>query len=102
MSSTSLVTNGYICYGGQPIPVPQPASLDTPAITGAVEVRPRIRRVLPPEPADVGPPTVTSAQELKPQVRGRVTPDPEPPVRPPTVRTAQELKPTIVKVEEED
>ena len=101
MSSTSLVTNGYICYQGQPIPVPAPASLDTPSIVGTVEVRPKIRNVRPPgEPSDS--PTVTSAQELKPQVTGRATPDPSPPVDPPKLTTAQELRPKIIDAKEED
>lgn len=101
MSVTSLVTNGFICYQGQPIPVPEPASLDTPAITGVVEVRPKIRRVTPPDDAGQPQPTVMSAQELKPSVTGRVTPDAET-TQPPKPRTAQELKPRIVKAEEEE
>lgn len=101
MSSTSLVTNGYICYRGQPIPVPAPASLDTPAIVSSVEVRPKIRRVRPPDPPPDGP-LVTSVQELRPQVTGRTTPDPQPPVDPPKPRTAQELKPKITDAKEED
>jgi hypothetical protein len=101
MSVTSLVTNGYICYRGQPIPVPAPSSLETPEIVGVVEVRPKIRRVTPPDDAGAPKPSVVSAQELKPVTTGRVTPDPVT-VQPPTTRAAQELKPKIVKAEEED
>jgi len=101
MSATSLVTDGFICYRGQPIPVPAPMSLDTPAITGVVEVRPKIRRVTPPDEPGEPKPSVVSSQELKPQVTGRVTPDPVT-TQPPKNRTAQELKPRIIKAEEED
>lgn len=101
MSATSLVTDGFICYRGQPIPVPTPMSLDTPAITGVVEVRPKIRRVTPPDDAGAPKPAVVSSQELKPQVSGRVTPEVTS-TQPPKTRTAQELKPKIVKAEEED
>lgn len=100
MSVTSLVTNGYICYAGQAIPVPQPATLDTPSIVGAVEVRPKIRRVTPPED-DQTVPKVTSAEELKPSMRVEAPPDATAP-EPPKMRTAEELKPKIVSVEEED
>lgn len=100
MSSVSLVTNGYICYGGIHIPVPTPVSTDTPAIVGAVEVRPKIRRVTPPDDAGQPKPVVTSSRELKPVTSGRVTPDVVS-TQPPKTRTAQELKPKIVKAEEE-
>ena len=101
MSSTSLVTNGYICYRGQPIPVPTPTSLNTPEVVAVVEVRSKIRSVTP---LDVnGDPlsSVISAQELKPVTTGRVTPEVTS-TPPPTTRTAQELKPRITKVEEEE
>ena len=101
MSSTSLVTNGYICYGGQAAPVPAPSSLNTPSVVAVVEVRPKIRRVQPPAEAGDPVPTVVSTQELKPVTAGRVTPDPVE-VQPPKLRTVQELKPKITKAEEED
>ena len=100
MSTTSLVTHGYICYSGEPIPVPAPISLDTPSITGVVEVHPRIRRTeFSGETSEK--PLIVSSQELKPQTIGRITPDPSP-ATPPKTRTAQELKPKIIKAEEED
>jgi hypothetical protein len=101
MSVTSLVTDGFICYGGQLIPVPAPSSLNTPSITGAVEVRPKIRRATPPEEAGAPRPDIVSSQELKPQTTGHVTPEVTS-VQPPKTSAAQELKPKIVKAEEED
>ena len=101
MSPTSLVTNGYICYRGLPIPVPEPVSLDTPDIVSVVEVRPKIRRIVLPDNVGQPKPAVISTQELKPVVTGRVTPVPSSTL-PPKTRTAQELKPRILKAEEED
>jgi hypothetical protein len=101
MSVTSLVTDGFICYRGQPIPVPQPASLDMPDVTGAVEVRPKIRRVTPPDDVGQPKPSVISAQELRPKVEGEAQPGPTPST-PPKTTSVQELKPKIVKAEEED
>lgn len=101
MSSTSLVTDGFICYTGQIIFVDAPSSLDTPSIVGVVEVRPKIRLVEPPAELP-DKPLVTSAQELRPSVSGRVDPDAQPPVDPPITKTAQELKPKITDAKEED
>lgn len=100
MSVTSLVTNGYICYAGQAIPVPQPATLDQPDVVGVVEVRPKIRRVETP-PDDDPVPMVTAVEELKPQVSGRQEPPPTTGDEP-KIRAVEELKPTITSVEEED
>ena len=100
MSATSLVTDGFICYRGQPIPVPHPATCEGPDIIGAVEVRPKIRRADPPAEGGAEKPSVLSVQELRPQVAGEVPP-PTTTVEPTTV-SAQELKPEITKAEEED
>ena len=101
MSTTSLVTHGYICYAGQPIPVPAPASLDKPDIVGVVEVRPKIRYVKPTTDADESTPLITSAQELRPKLSGRAEPVPAVEITP-KLRTIQELKPKIVDAKEED
>ena len=101
MSSTSLVTDGYICYRGQPFPVPAPSSLNTPEVVATLEVRPRIRRVTPPDETGDPSPAMVSAQELRPVTTGRVPSDGTA-TQPPKTRTAQELKPKITQAEEED
>jgi hypothetical protein len=101
MSATSLVTDGFICYRGQPIPVPHPATCESPDILTVVEVRPKIRRAQLPDDTGQPKPSMLSAQELKPKVEGEAQPGPTP-TTPPKTTSAQELKPKIVKAEEED
>jgi hypothetical protein len=103
MSSTSLVTNGYICYGKvRLIPVPSPATCESPDMVSAIEIRPRIRTVVEDEEFD-GAPVMTSVQELKPQMKSsQAEPDPPPDVDPPTNTSAQELKPVMISAEEDD
>ena len=101
MSSTSLVTQGYICYQGQPIPVPTPASLDSPEVQKALEVRPKIRFAQSLTTPPTAKPVITSVQELRPQLSGRVVSEP-PPSKPPMVRTIQELRPKITDAKEEE
>lgn len=101
MSVTSLITNGYICYRGQPIPVPEPTSLRTPDVVGVVEVRPKIRRIDAPTDAGDTRPVISSAQELKPSMTGEAPAD-APVMDAPTPTAAQELRPKIIKAEEEE
>lgn len=101
MSVTSLVTNGFICYRGQPIPVPEPTSTMTPEVVGVVEVRPKIRSAAASPDAGDPKPTMSSAQELKPIMSGETPPDAQVPDSP-TQTSAQELKPRIVSAEEEE
>lgn len=101
MSSTSLVTNGMICYGKTTtVPVPTPVSLHLAEVTTAVEVRPKIRQAATeadPRPTD---PVMVSAQDLVPSMSGRAQPEATSPDAPSNI-SAQELKPKIIKVEEE-
>ncbi len=62
MSVTSLVTRGYICYP-QRIGVPQPASLDTPEIVGALEMKPEIRSIESPDTSGDLVPRIISVEE---------------------------------------
>jgi hypothetical protein len=99
MSATSLVTDGYICYGPFVI-VPQPISLDTPEIVGVSEAVPRIQRTEVPDPTSDRPPSVVSAREIRPEVEGTVPPDPTP--QAPNTTSAEEMKPVIISAEEEE
>ena len=103
MSSTSLVTKGYICYGkAKAVPVPCPATCDSPDMISAIEIRPRIRNVVEDEEFD-GAPVMTSVQELKPQMKSSQSePDPPPDVGPRTNTSAQELKRQMISAEEDD
>lgn len=101
MSSTSLVTNGYICYPRR-VEIPSPATCGSPDMVAAIEVRPRMRHVVEEEVED-GQPTMVSVQELKPQMTcSQAEPDPPPDVDPPTNTSAQELKPVMISAEEDD
>ena len=104
MSSTSLVTNGYICYPRRvEVPVPAPATCGSPDMTSAIEIRPRIRHVGGEgDPGDLAP-SMISAQELKPQIQSsQAEADPPPDVDPPSNISAQELKPVMISAEEDD